>query len=238
MKLEFDKRYPVPARPEQAWAVLADIRATAACWPGAALTTQVDGRRYQGTAGVQVGGEPLRIDGVLELLGLDAVRRELRLRGQGDDAGRSTVSLELQARIEPGDQPEASALVGHAVVLVDGRLAQADRHLLVTVGDRLLAQFAENFRLAAAAVPAPSKTSERAGVNASALSSAGADSTLTLMVEAGQAPGAAFSQQAADGAGAAGGERTVATRAGALGALRRWWGGLVGRGGGTSGGTG
>ena len=228
MQIDFDKRYPVASTPEQAWAVLADIRAVAACWPGAALATQVDTRRYEGTMGLQAGAEAVRLDGGIELLGMDAARRELRLRGQGREVQGSDVSAELVARVDPGDVPGSSALVGRATLTVDGRLAQYDKRLLVTVGDRLLAQFAENFRAAAAAAPAPMALRGGVGANGkrgSTLSSSGADSTLTLMVQAGQAPGAAFAAQ--DGGGSQG--QPSAAR-GPLAGLRRWLAGLFGRG--------
>jgi len=227
MQIDFDKRYPVAATPEQAWSVLADIRATAACWPGAALATQVDTRRYQGTMGLQVGAEAVRLDGGIELLGLDAARRELRLRGQGREVQGSDVSAELVARVDPGDVPGSSALVGRATITVDGRLAQHDKRLLVTVGDRLLAQFAENFRAAAAAAPAPMALRSGAdGKRGSKLSSSGADSTLTLMVQAGQAPGAAFAAQ--DSGGSQAGPPAAS---GPWANLRRWLAGLFGSGG-------
>ncbi|MBI5718590.1 MAG: carbon monoxide dehydrogenase [Burkholderiales bacterium] len=226
MQIDFDKRYPVAATPQQAWAVLADIRATAACWPGGVLATQLDTRRYQGTVGLQVGAEAVRLDGEIELLGLDATKRELRLRGQGHEAAGSTVSVEWVAHIDAGNVPGSSALAGHVTVSVDGRLAQLDKRLLATVGDRLLAQFAENFRAAAAAVPAP-QAARGGSARRSALASSGADSTLTLMVQAGQAPGAAFAAQEKSGASpppaAPPGPR------GPWAALRRWLAGVFGR---------
>lgn len=222
MQIDFDKRYPVAATPEQAWAVLADVRATAACWPGAVLASQLDSRRYRGTIGVEVGAEPVRLDGEIELLGMDAARRELRLRGQGQEVLGSQLSAELVARIDDGEVPGACVLVARAPILLEGRLAQLDRHALVTAADRILAGFADNFRAAAAAAPAP------AGLKAmprkqAARASAGMDSTLTLMVEAGQAPGAAFA--AKDDRS----DASASPKPGAWGQLRRWVAALVTR---------
>ena len=42
MEVRLDKQYPIDASIEQAWAVLADVRATAACMPGAQITEQLD----------------------------------------------------------------------------------------------------------------------------------------------------------------------------------------------------
>lgn len=227
MQIDFDKRYPVAATPQQAWAVLADVRATVACFPGAAIATQVDARRYQGTIGLQVGDEAVRLDGGIELQGMDAARRELRLQAQGREAQGGRVAVQLVARIDGGDVPGASALAGRVTVTVDGRLAQLERRLLVGVGDRLLGQFAENFRTAAAAVPAPAARRGgrgAAGKRGAQLTSSAADSTLTLMVQAGQAPGAAFAARDGDAT------NPPAASGGAWSGLRRWWARLLGRG--------
>ena len=49
MEVKLEKRYPVASSASQAWAVLADIRATAACMPGATITEQVDATHFLGT---------------------------------------------------------------------------------------------------------------------------------------------------------------------------------------------
>jgi len=224
MQIEYDKRYPVAATPEQAWAVLADIRATAACWPGAVLATQLDTRRYQGTLGLQLGAEAVRLDGGIELLGMDAAQRELRLRAQGRDAQGSSVTAELTARVDAGDVPGTSALLGRGSFSIEGPLGLRDRHVLTSAGDRLLAQFAESFRRAAADVPAPAGLRGPGdGRPASRLTSAGADSTLTLMVQAGQAPGAAFAAQEGGEAPRSSSERRPS------GGLRGWLARVLGR---------
>ena len=43
--------------------------------------------------------------------------------------------------------------LGHAAIIVNGKLAQFGSRLLVPVSDMMLAQFAENFSAAAAVVP-------------------------------------------------------------------------------------
>jgi hypothetical protein len=49
MEVKLEKRYPVAASVAQAWAVLSDVRATAACMPGAAISEEVDATHYKGT---------------------------------------------------------------------------------------------------------------------------------------------------------------------------------------------
>jgi carbon monoxide dehydrogenase subunit G len=154
MEVKLEKRYPVPASMEQAWAVLSDVRATAACMPGAAITDQVDATHYKGTVKSKVGPAMMLFGGDIEVLGLDAAARSLQLLGKGADKSGSSASMNLAAHLEPGESDAACVLVGTATVIVSGKLAQFGSRLLVPVSDAMLAQFAGHFGAAAAAVPA------------------------------------------------------------------------------------
>jgi len=153
MEVALDKRYEVAASVEQAWAVLHDIRATAGCMPGAAITEQIDETHFKGTVRSKVGPAVMTFGGDIEVLGIDAAARQLRMMGKGADKSGSSASMELTAHLEAGDTPNACTLVGHAAIIVNGKLAQFGSRLLVPVSDMMLAQFAENFSAAAAVVP-------------------------------------------------------------------------------------
>lgn len=155
MEVKLDKRYPLAVTGDQAWAVLSDVRAVAACMPGAQITTQHDETHYQGTVRSKVGPAVMSFNGDIEVLALDAGARRLELLGKGADRGGSSAAMQLAAHIEPGETPADSVLVGVATVTVSGKLAQFGSRLLVPVADAMLAQFADAFRAAAAAVPAP-----------------------------------------------------------------------------------
>lgn len=154
MEVKLDKRYPLDAGLDQAWAVLSDIRATAACMPGAAITEQVDDTHYKGTVRTKVGPAHMQFGGDIEVKALDAATCSMQMVGKGADKSGSSASMDLAARLEPGDSPGSSVLVGTATVVVSGKLAQFGNRLLVPVSDAMLTQFADNFRAAAAAVPA------------------------------------------------------------------------------------
>lgn len=154
MEVKLDKRYPVAAGIDQAWAVLSDVRAVAACMPGAQITEQVDATHYKGTVKTKIGPASMQFNGDIELLGLDPAARSLQMLGKGADRGGSSASMKLTAHIEPGETADACVLVGQATVTVSGKLAQFGSRLLVPVSDAMLAQFADHFRAAAAAVPA------------------------------------------------------------------------------------
>jgi uncharacterized protein len=168
MEVKLDKRYPVAASLEQAWAVLSDIRAVAACMPGAAITEQIDDTHFKGTVKSRVGPAVMSFGGDIELQGLDANARSLQMLGKGADKAGSSASMQLTAHLEAGADGGSSVLVGLATIVVSGKLAQFGSRLLVPVSDAMLAQFAGNFSAAAAAVPAaPAATQAQAVTHAS-----------------------------------------------------------------------
>jgi len=196
MEVKLDKRYPVQASVEQAWAVLSDIRAVAACMPGAQITEQIDATHYKGTVKTKIGPASMQFNGDIEVLGLDPTQRTLQMLGKGADRGGSSASMKLEARIVEGEAPGNCVLVGQATVTVSGKLAQFGSRLLVPVSDAMLAQFADQFRAVAATVAAP--TPGRASVDADADANAGADADADAAAE--DAARAASSSQERGGA--------------------------------------
>ncbi len=155
MEVKLDKRYPLAVSVEQAWAVLADIPAVARCMPGAQVTEQVDDTHYKGSVKTKVGPALVQFAGDVEVRGLDAAARSLQLFAKGADKSGSSAAMNLAAQLEAGETAGTAVLVGQATVTVSGKLAQFGSRLLVPVSDAMLAQFADNFRAAAAEVPAP-----------------------------------------------------------------------------------
>jgi carbon monoxide dehydrogenase subunit G len=186
MEVRLDKKYPVAASVEQAWAVLSDVRATAACMPGAQITEQLDDTHYKGTVRSKVGPAVMTFGGEIEVLALDAATRSLQMLGKGADKSGSSAQMNLSAHVEPGAAPGESVLVGQATITVSGKLAQFGSRLLVPVSDAMLAQFADNFRAAASAVPVPG-----------AMSAGGEETTVIRMVQGGQQPAPASGAPAA-----------------------------------------
>lgn len=156
MELTLERRYPVGANASQAWAVLSDVKATAACLPGAAITEQIDASHYKGTVKSRIGPATMSFAGDIELLSVDSTEMSLSMLGKGADRSGSSASMKLTARVEPGESAGESHLVGAATVTVSGKLAQFGSRLLLPVIDALLTQFAANFGAAAAAIPSAS----------------------------------------------------------------------------------
>jgi uncharacterized protein len=156
MEVKLDKRYPLEVDAARAWQVLRDVKVVAECMPGAAITEQLDATHYKGNVKVKVGPANAAFAGDIEVLALDEAAMTLQLLGKGADRGGSSASMDLTATVEPGVSPGSSVLVGRAAVIVNGKFAQFGGRLMVQVSDMLLAQFAENFGAAAAALPGPS----------------------------------------------------------------------------------
>jgi carbon monoxide dehydrogenase subunit G len=153
MEVKLEKVWPLEATRDQAWAVLSDVRAVAACMPGAQITEQVDATHFKGQMRSKVGPALMVFLGEVEVLALDPAAMRLEMMGKGADKGGSAATMKLTARLEPGADPAEAILAGDAVVTVSGKLAQFGGRLLVPVADAMLAQFAEHFQAAAAQVP-------------------------------------------------------------------------------------
>jgi carbon monoxide dehydrogenase subunit G len=155
MEVKLEKRYPLEVDAARAWQLLRNVKAVAECLPGALITEQTDATHYKGSVKVKVGPANAAFAGDIEVLALDEGAKKLQLLGKGADRGGSSASMDLTASVEPGDTPASSVLVGVAAVIVNGKFAQFGGRLMVQVSDMLLAQFADNFRAAAAALAAP-----------------------------------------------------------------------------------
>jgi uncharacterized protein len=82
--------------------------------------------------------------------------------GKGADKGGSSASMDLTAHLEPTRRRRRhSVLHGQATVIVSGKLAQFGSRLLVPVSDAMLAQFADNFRKAAAGAARAGRSDRR-----------------------------------------------------------------------------
>ncbi|HMO64285.1 MAG TPA: SRPBCC family protein [Verrucomicrobiota bacterium] len=156
MEVKLDKRYPLDVDPGRAWTILSDLKAVAGCMPGAELTEQLSETSYKGGVKVKVGPAVAQFGGQVDVLEKDEAARKMVLRGKGADKGGSSASMDLAATIEADPaNPAASVLHGDAAVIVNGKFAQFGGRMMVQVSDMILAQFVENFRQAAQALPTP-----------------------------------------------------------------------------------
>ena len=146
MKVELEKTFPMAATTAAAWAFLQDIEGVASCMPGAKITARVDATHYKGTISVRVGPASMAFKGELEVLELNAAQRTLHLVGKGSDTtGSSGASMDLVARIDPGETENDCTLVGRSEVTMSGKAAAFGGRMMGSVADQILKQFVGNF---------------------------------------------------------------------------------------------
>jgi carbon monoxide dehydrogenase subunit G len=145
MKVQLEKSYPMPASADTGWALLQDIEGVASCMPGAKITEQIDPQHYKGTVSVKLGPASLTFRGEIEVRGIDAAARSLRLFAKGTDTtGGSAASMDLTARVEAVDATSCN-LVGTSEVSMSGKAATFGGRVMGPVSDQILGQFAANF---------------------------------------------------------------------------------------------
>jgi carbon monoxide dehydrogenase subunit G len=143
MKVELEKRFPLPARAEAAWAFLQNVEAVSECMPGAKITERSPRGAYKGNITVRLGPATMSFRGEVEVRDVNAAARSLRLLGKGTDGG-SAATMDLAARIEPA-AAGASTLVGKSEVSMSGKAASFGARMMTTVADQILKQFGDNF---------------------------------------------------------------------------------------------
>ena len=166
--MEFDNALEVPLPPDEAWAVLLDIRRIAACIPGAELTGVVDARTYQGRVAVRIGPVAMSLVGQARLEEIDPANRKARLKAQGaDPKGRGSTDAVIDFRLEPAGN--GTRVLIHSDVKLAGSIAQYGRGsgMIESVASQLITQFGSALKAqieqsrsrpaATAAVPAPVK---------------------------------------------------------------------------------
>ena len=145
MKVELDKAFKIAAPASAAWQFLQQIEAVAACMPGAEITEQIDEHHYKGKVKSKIGPATMAFDGAIEIKGIDPEKRELRLRGSGQDTkGTSSASMDLTAWVVDGDEAGCE-LKGQAEVSVNGKVASLGGRMMNQVADQILNQFGKNF---------------------------------------------------------------------------------------------
>lgn len=173
MEVKLDKQYPLDVDAARAWALLSDLKATAACMPGAEITEQLSDTSYKGGVKVKVGPATAQFGGTVDVLEKVDAERKVVMRGKGADKGGSSATMDLTATIVPDPaNPDHCLLNGAAAVIVNGKFAQFGGRMMVQVSEMILAQFVENFRQTAQAMPGGASASASGSASASATADA------------------------------------------------------------------
>ncbi len=163
MKVQIDKRLPLPCSADVAWEFLQNIEAVAGCMPGAKITERIDEGRFKGTVTTKVGPATMSFRGDVQVTELDANTRSLRLLGKGTDStGSSGASMNLAARIEAAEGGLCT-LVGESELSMSGKAAAFGGRMMSTVADQILKQFIDNFSAQVSALQASRSAPPSAG---------------------------------------------------------------------------
>ncbi|GAB3975471.1 SRPBCC family protein [Actinoallomurus acanthiterrae] len=137
-----DNEITVNASPDEVFTLVNDVERVVTCLPGASIHGR-DGDTYQGGIKVKVGPITAEYAGTVRFLETDPERRHLRLQGRGADT-RGSGDAEAEVRLSVDEAPGGAVLRLTTDLLIRGKLAQFGKGAIVTVSDRLLAQFAQN----------------------------------------------------------------------------------------------
>ncbi len=145
MQVNLDKSFIIDAPVSAAWTFLQDIPGVAGCMPGAEITETVDESHFKGVVKSKIGPATMAFKGDIEVKGIDAEKRELRLLGRGQDTkGTSSAEMDLTAQVvDVGDGK--CELKGQAAVSVTGKAASLGGRMMTQVADQIINQFGKNF---------------------------------------------------------------------------------------------
>jgi aerobic carbon-monoxide dehydrogenase small subunit len=156
-----DQQFTVAQRPEEVFAMFADIAAVASCLPGVSLIGPPNPNRVEGELRVRIGPIAATFLGAARVE-QNAADMSGRIVGSGSDPrSRSSTQGEIRYRLVPIEQGAATRVDLSIGYTLRGMLAQVGRTGLVRdLAKRLIAEFADNLdrrlsgRAAADAKPA------------------------------------------------------------------------------------
>jgi uncharacterized protein len=163
----------VDAPIDQVWALVNDIPRIAPCMPGAALTSVVDDRTYEGTVAVKLGPLRMSYKGTVVVEETDEASHSARLAASGKDTkGAGTARATVTTRLESTGDASTRLIVSSDVQLT-GRVASFGRGGAINdVASKLFGQFAECLRTTLVSEPTAAADPEAATSSAGTASAA------------------------------------------------------------------
>jgi uncharacterized protein len=139
IKNEFEVAEPV----EQVWQFFDNIPQVAACLPGAELTEDLGGGKYQGQVAIRMGPVRLQFGGTAEITERDEAAKRVVVHAAGaDQKGRGQASMVITATLA---QAGRGTRVGVSQDLqLSGAAAQYGRGMISDVSSVLMRDFAAN----------------------------------------------------------------------------------------------
>lgn len=140
MLIEID--FSVGAPIDKVWAELQDLPGLVPCLPGAELTQDFGGDRYEGKVVQRLGPVSLRFTGVAELVDSDEATHTLVLHAAGsEDKGKGNADMTMTMRLSSvGGKTKVDASMD---LQVSGAAAQFGRGMIADVSGVLMRSFAD-----------------------------------------------------------------------------------------------
>lgn len=138
---DFDVAQPV----EKVWAFFQNIPQVAACLPGAELTEDLGGDKYQGRVAVRMGPVRLNFGGTAQITDRDEAAKRLVVHATGAEAkGRGQASMDITATLTRAGQGTKVAVAQD--LQLSGAAAQYGRGMISDVTSVLMRDFSARMR--------------------------------------------------------------------------------------------
>ncbi len=160
-QVKFENAFLISASPQEAWKAVLDVPSLAPCFPGAALTEQVDADTFKGTVSVKLGPLALSFKGTAQIVEKDESKRTFVVRASGADTkGRGQAKATAEFKLLP--DPRGTRVAVLTDLALTGSVAQFGRGATVIqeVSAGLIEQFEKNLnaRFSTAGVATPDAT--------------------------------------------------------------------------------
>jgi uncharacterized protein len=140
--VKLENSFEVPARPEQVWDLLMDVRRVIPCMPGASLDEEIDDTTWKATMAVKLGPISLSFKTDVKREEADASARKTRLSAKAREArGRGNASATIDSSLTP--QNGGTRVDIATDLALAGAVAQYGRGLVEDVSSQLVGQFAD-----------------------------------------------------------------------------------------------
>ena len=144
--MKIEQKFALNVPPDRVWGFLTDPVQVAACLPGAAITSRIDDRTYEGTITVKVGPVTAAYKGKVRFERLDPQRLEAEMVGQGQDVkGKGGAEMRMISRLFPREGGGTKVVV-NSDVNISGILAQMGRGIIESVSTQMFQQFTAAMR--------------------------------------------------------------------------------------------
>lgn len=144
--MRIEQKFALNAPPDRVWGFLTDPVQVAGCLPGAAITSRIDDRTYEGTITVKVGPVTAAYKGTVRFERLDPQRLEAEMVGQGQDVkGKGGAEMRMISRLFPREGGGTEVVV-NSDVNISGILAQMGRGIIESVSTQIFQQFTASMR--------------------------------------------------------------------------------------------